>query len=239
MKDIEKERLESLKELEKKVGYVFKKKNLLNRALTHSSYANQLGLPYVDHNERLEFLGDSVLSLAVSEFIFKKYRNKQEGKLTKIRAGIVCESSLYEHAKNLCLGDYMLVGRGEELTGGRRRASVLADAYEALIAAIYIDGGLDRAKEFIISQFEGSIEKFVKNASSDDYKSRLQEYVQKDGEANIVYKVIGEEGPAHSKTFSVMVTVNGQIAGEGLGKSKKQAEQEAARAVLKKMGEIK
>lgn len=232
-----KEIKDNISELENKIGYTFKKKYLLGRALTHSSYANQHNLPYVEHNERLEFLGDSVLSLIVSEHIFKKYRSKPEGTLTKIRANLVCESSLYEHAKALSLGDYLKIGKGEEITGGRMRASLLADAFEALIASIYIDGGLECVRKFIISQLSESMEHMAKKASIDDYKSRLQEYVQKDQGANIRYEIAGEEGPPHNKTFSVRVFINGFVSGEGQGRSKKQAEQEAARIALLKIGE--
>lgn len=239
MENIDGSRKEKLEELEKKINYTFKKKYLLSRALTHSSYANQKGLSYIEHNERLEFLGDSVLSLAVSEHIFKKYKNRQEGKLTKMRAGVVCEASLYMRAQALGLGEYMLIGRGEEITGGRRRISILADACEALIAAIYIDGGFDCAKKFIISQLEDSIAQTVKGSDIDDFKSRLQEYLQKDQEATIRYEVIGEEGPPHNRTFHVRVSINGGMTGEGWGKSKKKAEQEAARGVLQKLGDVK
>lgn len=238
MENIDSTRKKKLTELEEKINYSFKKIYLLSRALTHSSYANEIGLPYIEHNERLEFLGDSVLSLAVSEHIFKRYKNKQEGKLTKMRASVVCESSLYICAQALELGDYMLIGRGEELTGGRRRISILADACEALIAAIYIDGGFECAKEFVISQFAESIEQTVTGTDIDDFKSRLQEYLQKDQEASIKYEVIDEEGPPHNKTFHVRVSINGGKTGEGYGKSKKRAEQEAARSVLHNLGDV-
>jgi ribonuclease-3 len=236
MRSISKERKDKISELENKIGYRFNKKYLLNRAMTHSSYANQYMLPYIEHNERLEFLGDSVLSLVISEFIFKKYRNKPEGKLTKIRANIVCETSLYQRAKRLGLGEYLLVGRGEEITGGRERVSILADAYEALIAAIYIDGGLDSAKMFIIPEFTDDIENVVDREYFKDYKSRLQEYVQKDQNAVVKYEVVGEEGPAHNKVFYVNVNINGNYAGKGQGKSKKEAEQQAAKAAFESLG---
>lgn len=238
METLKKERIKELKELEEKLGYVFKKKYVLNRAMTHSSYANQMGLHYIEHNERLEFLGDSVLSLVVSEYIFKKYKNKPEGKLSKIRASIVCESSLYEMAKNIALGQYMLIGKGEEATGGRERVSILADAYEALIAAIYIDGGFESASQFIISQMEEKIESTVKSAHTKDYKSRLQELVQKEQAANIIYEIENEEGPDHDKVFYAKVSLNGKDAGRGRGKSKKEAEQEAAKCALNLLGDM-
>lgn len=236
MKSITAERKEKLSELEQRINYAFKKIYLLDRAMTHSSYANQCNLPYIEHNERMEFLGDSVLGLVVSEYIFKKYRSKPEGKLTKIRANIVCEASLYERAKKINLGDYLQMGRGEEITGGRERASILADGYEALIAAIYIDGGLEFTREFIIPQFVDAIESVVKKENFKDYKSRLQEHVQKDPSASIKYETVGEEGPDHNKVFFVNVSVNNSLAGEGRGKSKKEAEQEAARSALISFG---
>lgn len=238
MKDITIVRKELLAKLEEKIGYTFKKKYILNRAVTHSSYANQIGLPYVEHNERLEFLGDSVLELIISEFIFKKYKNKPEGKLTKIRAEIVCESSLYEHSKHLGLGDYMLMGKGEEVTGGRKRVSILADAYEALIAAIYIDGGLENARKYILSEFLISIDKSVKDFIIKDYKSRLQENIQQNIDSNIKYEVVDEKGPAHDKTFYINVIIGGKIIGKGGGKSKKEAEQEAAKSALAFLGVV-
>lgn len=237
MKKVSKERKEQLSELEQKIGYIFSKTYLLDRALTHSSYANQEGLSYVEHNERMEFLGDSVLSVVVSEHIFKKYKSKPEGKLTRIRSGIVCESSLYECAKKIDLGRYMLIGKGEELSGGRNRVSMLADAFEALIAAIYIDGGLEKAREFVISSLSDTIDGAVKDAYMRDYKTKLQEIVQREQGATIVYKVVGEEGPAHNKTFFVEVTVNGSITGKGRGRSKKEAEQRAAKSALSLLGE--
>lgn len=236
MRSVTKERKEKLSELEQKINYKFEKKYVLDRAMTHSSYANQYNLSYVEHNERMEFLGDAVLELVISEYIFKKYKNKPEGKLTKIRANIVCEDSLYERAKKINLGDYLELGRGENITGGRERASILADAYEALIAAVYIDGGLEPAREFIIPRFEDAIESIVKKENFKDYKSRLQEYVQKDGSSSIRYETVAEEGPDHDKVFFVNVWVNSSLSGEGRGKSKKEAEQEAARAALVSLG---
>lgn len=237
MEGINRERVELIAKLEESIGYSFKKKYLLNRALTHSSYANQWGLSYVEHNERLEFLGDSVLSLVVSEYIFKKYKNKPEGKLTKIRASIVCESSLYKQAKKLGLGGYLLIGKGEEVTGGRERMSILADAYEALIAAIYIDGGQRSAEKFILEELTESIEKMVAMAGASDYKSRLQENVQREQGMNIKYEIISESGPAHNRIFHARVSINNKEAGRGSGRSKKEAEQEAARSALAFLGD--
>lgn len=236
MRTVTKERKAKLSELEQKINYNFKKKYILDRAMTHSSYANQYNLPYIEHNERMEFLGDAVLELVVSGYIFKKYRNKPEGKLTKIRANIVCEASLCERAKKINLGEYLELGRGEEITGGRERESILADAYEALIAAIYIDGGLEIAQELIIPQFADAIESVVKKENFKDYKSRLQEQVQRDRTSSIKYETVGEEGPDHNKVFFVNVLVNNDLVGKGKGKSKKEAEQEAARSALNSLG---
>lgn len=236
MKSVTAERKEKLSELEQKINYKFTKIYLLDRAMTHSSYANQYNLPYIEHNERMEFLGDSVLELVVSEYIFKKYRSKPEGKLTKVRANIVCEASLYERAKEIDLGEYLKLGRGEEVTGGRERTSILADAYEALIAAIYIDGGLESAREFIIPQFVDAIETVVKKENFKDYKSSLQEHVQKNPSSSIRYEIVREEGPDHNKVFFANVWVNNSLSGKGRGKSKKEAEQEAARSALSSLG---
>ncbi|MDI6618453.1 MAG: ribonuclease III [Clostridiales bacterium] len=222
-------------EFEKKIGYVFNKKYILNRALTHSSYANQAGLSYIEHNERLEFLGDSVLSLITSEFIFNKYKRKPEGKLSKIRACIVCETSLYESAQKINIGRYLLMSKGEELTGGRDRTSILADAFEALIAAIYLDGGIESARKFIFLHHLDNIKDIRKNKRIKDYKTILQEYVQKETDSKIRYELIDEMGPDHDKTFYVQVSINGNISGKGNGKSKKEAEQEAAKDALKRV----
>lgn len=237
MKSISKIRKEQLSELEDKIGYHFQKIYLLDRALTHSSYANQLGLTYIEHNERMEFLGDSVLSLVISEYLFRKFKTKQEGKLTRIRAGIVCEPSLYKCAKELDLGQYMLMGKGEEQSGGRVRVSILADAFEALIAAIYIDGGYDNAKSFIISNLSWAVESITKDIYAFDYKTRLQELVQKAHGAKIKYTITDQKGPDHNKTFYAMVSVNDKAAGRGQGRSKKEAEQEAAKDALSILGD--
>lgn len=236
MRKITEERRAQMKPLEDMIDYHFKRMYLLNRALTHSSYANQHSLSYVEHNERLEFLGDSVLSLVISEYIFKKYRNKPEGKLSKIRANIVCEDSLHRKAKKLDLGRYMLFGKGEEMTGGRERTSILADALEALIAAIYIDGGLEMAGKFVLGEFSDTIDRMVRRKYNSDYKSKLQEYIQKEQSLSVQYRVTGEEGPDHDKTFYVDVTVGDKYAGKGCGRSKKEAEQAAAKSALESLG---
>lgn len=238
MKAITKERVLQIERLEEKINYKFNKKYIINRALTHSSYANQYGLSYIEHNERMEFLGDSILGIIVSEYIFKKYKTKPEGKLTKIRASIVCESSLYKKAKELGLGDFLLLGKGEEITKGRERPSMLADAYEALIAAIYLDGGMDSAKDFVLEELSDTIDLTVKEGKIKDYKTKLQEHLQTDSGVSIRYCIEKEEGPAHNRSFFSVVYINGNRAGDGQGKSKKEAEQEAAKNALIALGVI-
>lgn len=226
------ERKRSLKEFEDIINIQFNNIELLDCALTHSSYANQHNLSYNHHNERLEFLGDAVLSIVVSEYLYKKYRSKQEGKLTKIRAGVVCESSLAEIARKLLINKYIRIGKGEELSGGREKDSLIADACEAVIAAIYLDRGIDAAGEFIVNNFAGKIELAGKGKNYSDYKTKLQEYVQKNMLLSIKYLVVGESGPDHNKVFETEVYLDKKCYGRGRGKSKKEAEQNAAREAL-------
>lgn len=219
---------------EEKIGYVFKDKSLLQTALTHSSYANERGVPAMC-NERLEFLGDSVLGFVTAEYYYKKLGSLPEGELTKLRAATVCEKTLFTFAQRIDLGSNILLGKGEELTGGRSRPSVLSDAFEAVIAAIYLDGGMDEARRFIT----GFIETWDGTASDvKDYKTLLQEDVQRFHDAHLEYALVSESGPDHSKIFSFEVRLNGERIGEGSGKSKKLAEQQAAKAALKKRGSI-
>ena len=218
-------------DFEKKIGYEFKDKNLLARALTHSSYANEKGTGL--DNERLEFLGDSVLGFITAEYLFEHYKNKQEGELTKKRAYAVCEKTLFGYAEKINLGDMILLGKGEEHTGGRQRPSVVSDAFEALIAAIYLDGGLDEARKFVLD--------FVKKAANQqlkyrDYKTELQEIIQKNPHEHLSYVLVGESGPDHDKRFEVEVNLNSNVVGYGVGKSKKLAEQQAAKQALELMG---
>jgi ribonuclease III len=220
-------------ELEEKIGYKFRNKNLIRQALTHSSYANERKLPG-GSNERLEFLGDSVLSIVVSDFLYKNL-NVAEGELTKMRASLVCEKSLHIFAKQINLGDYLHLGKGEENTGGRERPSILADAFEAVIAAIYLDGGMEAASKHILHFMPEDIHHFVKPAFS-DFKTVLQEIVQKNPEEKVEYVLIGEEGPDHNKRFVVEVCLNSQVIGKGSGRSKKEAEQLAAKEALELMG---
>ena len=220
-----------LKELEKKLQYEFHDKNLFSQALTHSSYANEHRLDHSRCNERLEFLGDAVLELVSSEFLFFADRKMPEGELTKTRASMVCEPSLAFCAREIELGKYLFMGRGEENTGGRERDSITSDALEALIGAIYLDGGFANAKEFIL--------KFVLNDLEHkklfyDSKTILQEIVQAHFPYGVLYHLIKEEGPDHNKSFTVAVHIGEECYGEGTGRTKKAAEQEAAyHAILK------
>ncbi|HSQ88678.1 ribonuclease III [Romboutsia sp.] len=213
------------------IDYKFENREYILEALTHSSYSNE-NKDY-DFNERLEFLGDSVLSIVVSEYLFKKETNLPEGELTKLRANIVCEESLSDAANEINLGEHMLLGKGEEATGGRQRISILADAFEAVIAAIYLDGGLESARKFILSYMENIICDSRKGKIFRDYKTHLQEVLQGKGESNIWYKLMEEKGPDHNKRFVMQVGINEKVLGVGEGKSKKEAEQLAAKVALK------
>lgn len=223
-----------MNELEKKINYKFKDKKYLNVALTHSSFANEKK-DHTKSNERLEFLGDSVLSIVVSDYIFKKLPNLPEGELTKLRASLVCEKSLCEFAKELGLGDYLKLSKGEAKSGGASRASILSDAFEAVIASIYLDGGLEEAKKFILKYVIPAIEN-PKPVVFRDYKTDLQEIIQKNPEDVLEYVLVNESGPDHKKHFVVEVRLDNNVIGKGGGKSKKEAEQRAAREALELMG---
>ena len=218
-------------DFEKKIGYEFKDKKLLERALTHSSYANETGTGL--DNERLEFLGDSVLGFITAEYLFEHYKDKPEGELTKKRAYAVCEKTLFGYAEKIGLGDKVLLGKGEERTGGRHRPSVISDAFEALIAAIYLDGGIEKATEFVLPFIEIATET---KPVFKDYKSTLQEVLQQNLTEKFEYIVVGESGPDHNKEFVVEVHLNSNVIGRGKGSSKKRAEQEAAKSALELMG---
>lgn len=219
-----------LSTLEDRLGYTFLDRTLLETAVTHSSYANekQGGLSCY---ERLEFLGDSILGFVTAEFLFAHLPSIPEGRMTRLRAELVCEQSLYTVALALNLSSYMRLGRGEENSGGRQRKSVLADMVEAVIAALYLDGGMDRAKAFILDHLLSHAEIGEEHRTL-DAKTELQEFVQKDGEASIQYEEVSESGPDHNKTFTFRVVINGTPVGEGSGKSKKEAEQAAAAKAL-------
>ncbi len=222
-----------LAELEEKIGYKFKKREYLRRAMTHSSYS---GGKNNGSNERLEFLGDSVLQITVSQYLFTNMTSVPEGGLTKLRASIVCENSLFNFANKIELGKYILLGKGEEMTGGRTRRSILADAFEAMIAAVYLDGGIDAAMKMILN-FVPSIEALKSGkVRLGDYKTVLQEIIQKNPEEKISYEVTDNNGEPHRKQFHAKVLLNGQVIGSGKGFSKKEAEQEAAKEAVSLMG---
>lgn len=226
--------MEQIEKLEKIIGYTFKDKKLITQALSHSSYANEKKLPE-GSNERLEFLGDSVLSIVVSEHLYKNLRHIAEGELTKLRASLVCEKSLHIFAKQISLGEFLLLGKGEENTGGRERPSILADAFEAVIAAIYLDGGIEPASKHILRFIPEDPVHQAKPAFN-DFKTILQEIVQKNPEEKVEYSLVSEEGPDHNKRFVVEVCLNSNVIGRGKGKSKKEAEQFAAKEALELMG---
>lgn len=223
-----------MKSLEEKLQYSFKNKKLLLNALTHSSYANE-ARDGISSNERLEFLGDSVLSIVVSEYIYKQFSNLPEGELTKLRASLVCEKSLCSFSKELNLGEYLRLGKGEEKGGGRERASILADAFEAVLAAIYLDGGFENAKTHVMRFVKDEL-KHTDDEVFKDYKTALQEIIQRNPEESVTYILTGESGPDHDKVFEVEVKLNSNTIGRGKGKSKKQAEQFAAKEALHLMG---
>ncbi len=220
--------------LEQEIGYIFRNQDLIYEALSHSSYANEKKKQR-HSNERLEFLGDSVLSVVVSQYLFEHYQDLPEGELTKIRAALVCEKSLHKFALRIHLGDYLLLGKGEAHTGGRERPSILADAFEAVIAAIYLDGGLEAARKHILHFIPERIPE-KHSMLFGDYKTALQEVIQKNPEEKVDYRLIEESGPDHNKTFVVEVCLNSNVIGKGTGKSKKEAEQMAAKEALALMG---
>ncbi len=222
-----------LKEIQSIIQYQFNRIEVLKTALTHSSYANEHKNRIIKDNERLEFLGDAILDLIISNYLFSKYQDMPEGDLSKLRASIVCEASLAKMAKDIYLGRYMLFGKGEDMTGGRERASILADAFEALTGAIFVDGGFEEANRFI----ERTLIKKIEQVASiedlyTDYKTLLQENIQKESNAPIYYEITGEDGPDHDKNFYVDVYHGNVCLGKGTGKSKKEAEQNAAKIAI-------
>jgi len=223
------ENIEHKMNIEENIGYEFKNKALLEEAMTHTSYANENN---VNSNEKLEFLGDSILEFVSSEYLYINYPELQEGELTKVRATVVCEDSLYQVAKKHGFSEYIKVGRSELKSKGNEKTAILADSVEALIAAIYFDGGLEAAKKFIIENLQQAMEEASKHVGVKDFKTVLQEKLQENGEIHIEYKIIGESGPDHDKTFISEVIADGKVLATGEGKSKKQAEMEAARKAL-------
>ncbi|MDR3091548.1 MAG: ribonuclease III [Clostridiales bacterium] len=210
-------------------GHSFKNPGILAVALTHSSFANENG---GGDNERLEFLGDAVLELVITEYLFNTYSEMNEGEMTKFRAGVVCEATLARAARALGIPELLQLGRGEGLNGGRERDSILADAFEAVIGSVFSDGGFGEAKKFVISALKDEIEQMRGIFMTSDYKSQLQEYIQKAEPANLVYEIYNEEGPPHDRVFFALVRKAGRVIGEGVGRSKKEAEQAAAREGL-------
>ncbi len=225
----------NISRLESKIGYKFNNSIYLERALTHSSYNREKNTKHQD-NERLEFLGDAFFDAIISAELFRLMEKETEGRLTKTRSLVVCENSLANAARKIQLGEYIMIGRGEEMAGGRERESILADAMEAVIGAIYLDGGYEKTRSFVISVFADTIKKAVSGELFSDYKSEIQEKLQKNGKnLSIVYTTDREEGPAHDKTFFVHLSYDGKILGEGNGKSKKEAEQNAAKEALSRL----
>lgn len=222
-----------ISDLEQAIGYRFKNITLLQNALAHSSYANERWHDSLKSNERLEFLGDSILGMVVADHLYKSFPDRPEGELTRMRADMVCEQSLARIADRIGLGNHLLLGHGEEQGGGRQRASILADAVESVIAAAYLDGGMDAARQFIESFVLCNVP--VTRLQNVDYKTRLQELVQQKKNQAISYVLTGESGPDHDKHFTVEVTLNGQVVGRGTGTSKKRAEQDAACKALQKL----
>lgn len=218
-------------------GYHFRDPALLSNALCHSSYANEHRAHHVKSNERLEYLGDAVLGMISAEYIYNTYTELPEGEMTKLRASIVCEQSLYEFAQEIDLGRYLLLGKGEINGGGNKRPSVLSDAVEAVLAAIYLDGGMEAAKGFILEFLIRKAGTIAEGHKLIDYKTTLQEIVQKNHQETLSYHLKSESGPAHDKTFVIEVHINSNPIAVGSGHSKKQAEQAAARAALELMGQ--
>ena len=219
-------------ELEKELGYTFKEKNLLIRALTHTSYAYE---KKVESNEKLEFLGDSILEFLSSIYLYNNYQQLKEGEMTKVRAQVVCEASLYKIAKAHNFSDFLLLGKSEKSANKDVKPAILADSVEALIAAMYIDGGLEPVNNFIVKNLKEEIEFASKNVGQKDYKTVLQEILQKHGDVHIEYKIIKESGPDHNKIFEAEVLYNGKMLAKGEGKSKKLAEMDAARIAIDKI----
>lgn len=218
--------------IEKKIDYKFKNKKLISLALTHSSYTNEINEEKFKSNERLEFLGDATLELIISEYLYKNYPSLPEGELTKMRANIVCTDSLTENAKALNIGENIVMGKGELISGGKNRKSILANTMESIIGAIYLDAGFKEAEKFVINKFANTIDRVVQGKMNRDYKTVLQEKIQKRKNQILQYRLIDAEGPDHSKRFYVEALLNNKVVGLGKGLNKKEAEQEAAKEAL-------
>ena len=216
--------------LEQSIGYTFKNKDLLKNALTHTSYAYE---HRIKSNEKLEFLGDSILEFISSKYLYNNYPKLKEGEMTKVRATVVCEESLYKIASKHNFSDFLYVGKSEKIHQGNRKVAIMADSVEALIAAIYFDSGLEEAEKFIVDNLKDEIEVASKNVGMKDHKTVLQEKLQVHGNVDIKYEIINETGPDHDKTFTAQVKLNGKVLATGTGKTKKQAEMDAADKALK------
>ena len=222
-----------IKDLEAAIGYRFENITLLQNALSHSSYANERWHDSLKSNERLEFLGDSILGMVVAEYLYRNFPDRPEGELTRMRADMVCERALALVAEKINLGQHLLLGHGEETGGGRNRDSILADAVESVIAACFLDGGMDAARNLIYTFVLTDVP--VRRMKNIDYKTALQELVQQKKNQTLSYRLVGENGPDHDKQFQVEVSLNGVVAGSGIGRSKKRAEQEAAKTAIEKL----
>lgn len=220
-------------QLQSNLGYTFKRHSLLKHAITHSSFVHEQKLDPSDSNERLEFLGDAVLELCVSDFLYHRYPDMSEGDLTKKRATLVCESCLAGLARSLNIGNFLLLGQGESAEGGREKDSILSDAMESILGAVFLDGGLEEARALVLSLYKSIADNASKQAK--DYKSALQEFLQKNSHETAIYTITKEDGSAHKKTFTAQATHKGKILSTGTGGSKKSAEQEAAKMALKKL----
>lgn len=220
---------------EEKIGYSFKNKELLRTALTHSSYSRENESGNSKNNERLEFLGDAFFDAVVGEELYHLLPDSPEGDLSKLRSAVVCRKSLAEAGKTFDIGEYMAFGKSERRTGGKDKISIQADAMEAVIGAVFLDGGYEAVKKFVLEVFNDTIKRALSGERNDDYKSRLQEILMKNGIIDIKYVIEKETGPDHDKVFYAAVSINGEIRGRGIGKSKKSAEQNAAMETLKKM----
>lgn len=227
-----------LKELQSRIDYYFDDERRLKQALTHSSYTNEHKKKVTDNNERMEFLGDAVLEIIISEFLFINYPLMKEGELSRLRASIVCEQMLAKKARKIKLGKYLVLGHGEDFSGGRDRESILADAFEAVIGAVFLDGGLESAKLFVLNTFVKDIKELQGKYKSIDYKSYLQELIQAQSKRPLVYEIISESGPDHNKVFEAMVIHDKNTLGTGKGKTKKEAEQNAALASINRLTDL-
>ncbi|MFZ5943776.1 MAG: ribonuclease III [Bacillota bacterium] len=231
---LEPQRIHKLNKLVENIGLSLSKYDLLNAALTHPSYVFEKGTRVGSHNQRLEFLGDAVVGLIVGDYLYNRFPDKTEGELTKMRAAVVCESSLAKAAKRLGIGEYLLMGKGEKIGGGAQRPSNLADAWEALIGALYIELGLESIREFTLKYLKNEIDTVIKG-NYGDYKTQLQEFIQRQPDNLIEYQILSESGPDHEKHFVAGILQNGSLISQGSGRTKKEAEQNAAQKALEKL----